>query len=110
MSESRIAQPFTVVRGGNFLFKVAQIIEKYVPDLVVVGVSEGKSADESKDFALELEKVSGVKTIFEDETLTTQDAQRLAQSANIKRSRRQRMEDAFAAAVMLQSYLDKQKL
>ena len=41
-----------------------------------------------------------------DETLSTQDAQRMSKEAGIKQKRRHLMEDAYAAAIMLQNFLD----
>ena len=49
-----------------------------------------------------------VKIVLQDETLTTSDAQTLSREAGIKRIKRKSLEDAFAATLILQSYLDKQ--
>ena len=57
-------------------------------------------AEEQKEFAKNL----GAETF--DETLTTKEAQRLSLEAGLPRKKRRGMEDAFAATLMLQSYLD----
>ena len=105
--ESSIAEPLAVLRGRDLLNKTVTLIKHYSPDVVVVGVSENRSALESRKFASKLEAIIGVKTVLEDETLSTHQAQSLSRAQNINRSRRYKMEDAFAATIVLQSYVDK---
>ena len=103
VAESKFAQPLKVVRYTDIKLLVSQIqkiIEQEKIEKVVVGVSEGEIAKESKEFA----KLIGAETF--DETLSTHDAQELSKQAGIKRKKRKNMEDAFAATVMLQNYLD----
>lgn len=97
------AEPFKVLRVDSFedaVKKVLQVLQVEQVDRVVVGVSEGEMAEESKKFANE------IGAITFDETLTSRDAQRLSIEAGIKRSKRKALEDSYAAAIMLQSYLD----
>lgn len=75
--------------------------------MVVVGISENESGKQSREFARRLSKTTGIKTVLEDETLSTYEAQNLARLQNIGRRRRSKLEDAFAATIVLQSYLDK---
>lgn len=103
IGESGFAEPLKVISVENFedaVTKVRSGIEFEKADKVVVGVSEGEMGEESKDFAREL----GAETF--DETLTSQDAQKLAIEAGVNRKKRQGMEDAYAASIMLQNYLD----
>lgn len=99
-SEGKLASPWKVIRNLNAIAEIKSIIEKEKFDEVVVGVSEREMGEESKKFA----EVLGAKTF--DETLSTYDAQRLSIESGMKRKKRKEMEDAFAACVMLQSYLD----
>lgn len=91
-----LAEPWKVIKPGD----LEKIIEQERFDKVVVGVSEGEMGKESKKFAETL----GAETF--DETLSTQDAQRLSREAGLSQKKRKGMEDAFAAVVMLQNYLD----
>lgn len=103
IADGILAEPHKVLRVANFddaVQKVKQVLQVLQVDRVVVGVSEGAMAEESKSFA---EKI-GAETF--DETLTSQDAQRLSIEAGISRKKRRGMEDAYAAALMLQNYLD----
>ncbi len=83
---------------------VSEEIEK-----LVIGISEGEMAIEAKNFGNILSKKVKLPIVFVDETLTSEDAKFMAQEAGIQRSRRRRMEDAYAAALILQSYLDRVK-
>ena len=72
----------------------------------MVGVSEGASGIAATNFANVLKNQFEIPVETYDETLSSQDARALAIDSGIKRKKRKEMEDAFAAAVMLQSYLD----
>lgn len=96
VAEGSLAAPWKVVKTGE----LKKILGKEKFDRMVVGVSEGRMGEEQKRFA---ENISA-ETF--DETLTTKEAQRLSLEAGISRKKRRRLEDAFAATIMLQSYLD----
>ncbi len=102
-SEGKLAEPLVVVKDEAAVVKIAkeQKMEK-----VVVGVSEGESGRRALAFSKSLAQKLEMPVVTFDETLTTQDAQRMAQEAGMGRGRRRQLEDAFAAAVMLQSYLE----
>jgi len=97
------SEPLKVIHIKNYneaLEKIKTEIESEKPDKVVVGVSEGEMGEESKKFA----EAIGAETF--DETLSSQDAQRMSREAGIPVKKRQGMEDAYAAAIMLQNYID----
>ncbi|KKQ97681.1 MAG: hypothetical protein UT24_C0010G0017 [Candidatus Woesebacteria bacterium GW2011_GWB1_39_12] len=108
-SESDLAEPYRVIRF-NLIEEAIKIIEKVVQveqvGQVVVGISEGKMAEETKNFGKKLRDKLGIPVTFQDETLTTQDAQRLSIEAGIKRKKRKNLEDAYSAALILQDYLN----
>lgn len=104
------SEPLKVVRVENFadaVSKVKKLIETENPEKVVVGMSEGEMGEESKKFA-SLLTVHGSQITVDlfDETLSSQDAQRMSREAGIGRKKRHQMEDAYAASIMLQNYLD----
>ena len=97
------AEPLKVIRVESFpdaVHKIKNEIKTEMPDRIVVGISEGDMGEESRKFANEL----GATTF--DETLTSKDAQKLSIEAGISRKKRHQMEDAYAASLMLQNYLD----
>lgn len=102
-AEGSLAEPWKVIKVDNFeeaVAKVLQVLKVLQVGKVIVGVSEGKMGKESEKFA---ERI-GAETF--DETLSTHEARDLSIEAGIGRKKRYEFEDAYAACVMLQSYLD----
>ena len=108
VSEGFLAEPYSVIRYEDekeLLEKIKVLVDKEQIDKVVVGVSEGKSAEEATSFGEKLREL-GLEIVFFDETLSTVSAQELSREAGMKRKKRKALEDAFAASVMLQSFLE----
>ncbi len=109
VSVGTLASPLKVIRYSSLeqlVIEIKQTAEKENIEVLVVGVSEGKSAESARKFGGVLAEELNLPVNFVDETLSTQDVQRLTQEAGMKRKKRKEMEDAFAAALILQSYLD----
>lgn len=103
------AEPYKVVhyKDTNELYKLLRkITEELEIEKIILGVSEGEMAIEITNFAKVLKKELRIGVEFFDETLSSRDAQALSMHAGIKRKRRKEMEDAYAATIMLQGYLD----
>jgi len=103
LSDGKLAEPYQVIRYKDtekMLAHIKRIIEKQKIEKVIVGVSEGEMAIESREFA----KNFNAETF--DETLSSHDAQRMSIESHMGRKKRKEMEDAFAASIMLQSYID----
>lgn len=108
-SEGKFSMPFGVLRVSSpmdVVRKITDIARREKIEKIVVGISEQDMQKEQEEFADILRKKSGVKVETWDETLTTQDARTLALEAGLSKKKRREAEDAFAAAVMLQSYLE----
>src|SRR4030042_6891190 len=104
-----LAEAYEVIRYEKVevaIKRIQKVVEKEQIEKVVVGISEGKMADETKRFAKILEKELDMPIYFQDETLSTQEAQRLSIEANVSRKKRRELEDAYTAAVILQEYLN----
>ncbi len=111
LADGPLAEPLKVIRykdPGILRQGIERVIKEERIDKVIVGVSEGKMGEESKKFGLTLSKRSGITVETFDETLTSQDAQRMSVEAGVSRKKRRKMEDAYAATIMLQNYLDSQ--
>lgn len=103
IADGPLAEPLRVIKYSDSVVleeKIKQILESEKIEKVIVGVSEGEMGKESENFAKKL----GAETF--DETLSTRDAQNLSREAGISRKKRHEMEDAYAAAIMLQNWLD----
>ena len=109
IAEGKLAEPYKVIRyklPDEAIEKVVKVVIVEEVDKVVVGISEGKMGNESKSFSLSLRDRLIIPVVTFDETLTTQEAQKLAIEAGISRKKRRDLEDAFSAALILQAYLD----
>lgn len=101
-----MAFPHSVLLNDkNLLDKVLEIIKKENVELIVMGESKdfkgeaNKIMGEIESFKKELEQKTELKVVFEPEFMTSSQAEHL-QGKN-------EMHDASAAAIILQSYLDK---
>lgn len=108
-----LATPLEIVRGGPGTARaIASLARERDAELVVVGLplrmdgSEGPEAEGARSLAAEIGAASGLPVRLWDERLTTVQAQRQRQGKGLPRGRR-RPVDSEAAAVLLQSYLDR---
>ena len=110
ISEGVLAKPWKILRVNDFddaIQKIEKEIEIEKPDRVVVGVSEGQMAEETRKFLSAIRyTLSPIPVETFDETLSTHSARELSREAGVSRKKRKSLEDAFAASVMLQNYLD----
>jgi putative Holliday junction resolvase len=109
LAEGRLAAPYCVLKVKSMeqaVEKTLKVIQAENIEKVVVGVSEGKMAKEQRQFAEDLRQKTEVLIDLWDETLSSQDAIQAAVEAKVPRKKMKRLEDAFAATIMLQSYLD----
>lgn len=102
-----IAFPHAVYpNDAQILKKLLEIKEREDVGAVIIGESRNFQGEENpvmekvRTFSKKVEKKLGVPVSFEPEFLTT---------AQVKHNEREGMRDAQAAAIILQSYLDKQK-
>lgn len=108
IAEGPLAQPLGVLRVKSIneaIEKVLQIASTQNANKVIVGISENQIANEQRGFAQKLREY-GLSIEEWDETLSTQDAQSMAIQSGASPKKRREMEDAYAAAIMVQSYLD----
>ncbi len=110
-----LATPFTIIaRTGDIkaIEAILDIINQQEVGQIVVGLpfsmdgSVGHQADKVKSFTRELISRTGVSVEFRDERLTTVSARRLMRSVRKKKGREKVRDDAVAAALILQGYLD----
>ncbi len=96
-SEGMLAEPYstlTVKDQNGAIKQIDEVCKKLYIETIVIGVSEGKSAQNAMDFGKELEHVLRLPVKFVDETLSSIEA------GNSKNDHQK------AAAIILQRYLD----
>lgn len=104
------AEPLKVIKYKD-IKTLSEVIKKIVEEekikKVIVGISEGTMAEEIKIFVSTIAKhLMPIACETYDETLTSSDAQKMSIAAGVPQKRRHDMEDAYAASIMLQNYLD----
>ena len=95
-----------------------QVIREKDVEGIVVGLpldlegAETPWSNEVRDFAARLEARSGLSVSFIDERLTSVMAERVVRGSNLPRSRREQKGriDETAAAIILQNYLDRERI
>lgn len=112
-----IAQPLTTLQtpadGGLPLAELRAIVEERDVQIIVVGLplrldgSSGPEAEAARAIAGRLEEDLGLSVVLEDERLTSVEAERLLIEAGVRRQGRKGTTDRVAAALILQSYLDR---
>ena len=115
----RLASPYTVISEKyqpKLIGKLCEIIEKEHAEKIVVGLprnmdgSYGFRADACREFAQLLGEKSGLPVELQDERLTTVMAHNVLSDNNVRGKKRKETVDAVSAVMILQSYLDKNKM
>jgi putative Holliday junction resolvase len=111
-----IASPVTVITGqGGLIAKIIEVIEDENIEAVVVGLPlnmDGTDSGQTKKARLFAEQLGAKKEIsidFQDERLTSFEAEQKLAGLGITRKKKKKHLDAIAAAVILQIYIDKKK-
>lgn len=96
------------------LDRVSELVKKYGVTGFVLGLpknmnnTSGPRVDASKHYGDLLKEKFGLPVDFEDERLTTVEAERmLIEKADTSRQKRKKVIDKIASELILQSYLDK---
>lgn len=110
-----IASPHSVIIRSNIKSDLSQLLklqEELDADSFIVGLplnmdgSRGFQCEKVQEFVDNLE-AEGVSTILWDERLSTKSAERSMIEAGVRRNKRKMSIDSVAAALILQSYLNK---
>lgn len=116
------AQPVETIRinedQGDFGFKrLTQLIEENGVKTVVIGLpknmnnSIGPRAEASMAYGDRLLKVlPDLNIVYQDERLSTSQAERMLISGDVSRAKRKKVIDKVAAVIILQNYLDSQSI
>lgn len=113
-----LASPYIVIEEKyppKCLEKVAQAVKEAKAEILVVGLpknmdgSEGESAKSAREFAENLEQLTGLDTFMQDERGTTITAHNYLNDTNTKGKKRKAVVDAVAATIILQNFIDSRK-
>lgn len=105
-----VATPHSVMRNeGDIIEKISNLGRELDAETFIVGVPRRPGADERRfrDFADRLRQRTCKEVVLWDEALTTVEASEQLRDAGRSRREAQREIDMHAAAVILQSWLDR---
>jgi putative Holliday junction resolvase len=94
----------------SFFKRIIRLCEEREVVKIVVGLPEGQLAKEVRIFAQRLKKETGLPVVFYPEVLTTQEAIDKMVAVGKGRQFRRKREDAFAAGIILQRFLEEECL
>lgn len=105
ISEGEIASPYKIIEGVSILDLLEKLKKEALGfDRIIIGLPEGKMGKVVKKIVRNLKSL-GLDVIEVDETLSTQQATIQMVELNIAKKKRT-SNDAYAAAIILQNYLD----
>lgn len=115
-----IASLYSVIRFEELDYdylieELKKIIEQEKISKIILGLPKnmnntiGESASRTIDFKKRLEETLNIEVILQDERLSTVEATNYMIGADISRKKRKKKIDGLAAAIILQTYLDRKK-
>lgn len=115
-ADETLASPLVVLTGqGGLIEKIRQAVADQAVDAIVFGLplnmdgTEGDQAKRVRDFAAELIKQIELPLFFQDERLSSFDAEKKLAALGITRKKKKKHLDAIAAAAILQAFIDAAK-
>ena len=112
------AQPFTTLSAGKGgalpVDQLAELVAEKNITGIVVGLPQrmdgthGPEAEAAEALAEQIRGVLGLRVELWDERLTSVQADRVLVAAGVRRKKRKAVTDRIAAALILQSFLDRQ--
>lgn len=112
------AQPVETIRRERAnklrqtLARIEALMKEYDVEKIVLGLpkmlnnNEGDRCKKTREFGEMVEKRSGLEVIYQDERLTTVEADSVLAQGGVRKEDRKEYIDKVAAALILQGYLD----
>ena len=113
-----IASPHSVIdrRSVKLTEAVRSLCEEHDVERIVVGLPtglsgvEGPSAKAARTVGTSVSEATGIPVEYQDERFTTVTAEAALLEGGVRREKRRDVRDKVAAAVILQTYLDRKDL
>ncbi|MEO8581340.1 MAG: Holliday junction resolvase RuvX [Patescibacteria group bacterium] len=105
-----LAEPVIIVhQNADAIDQIVALCKEYQIDEIVCGVSEGEMAEATKVFAHALKEQVNLPIHFMDETMSSKEVQKMILASGKKMKDRQEPIDHYAAAHILQQFLEEQE-
>lgn len=107
------ARPLEVVERARLLGRIRHLAQEYELGTIVIGLptglsgNEGESARGAREMGRELSEALGLDVVYVDERFTSKMAEGALLESGMKRQVRKETVDKVAAAIILQTYLDR---
>ncbi|MGQ9472855.1 MAG: Holliday junction resolvase RuvX [Candidatus Caldatribacteriaceae bacterium] len=111
---SAIAFPYTVLEREENINSLLRLAQELGAEEIVIGLpirtngSLGERAQKIEALRAEIERVFSGKVVLQDERFSTKEAEKRLIEVGIKRKKRKETTDQISAALILQTYLDKE--
>jgi len=110
-SEGKLANPIDVIFYKNedeAIRKLVNLIKNLKIDEVVFGITNSQMGEKTYSFSNKLKQEINVKISFFEENYTTNLANLILKDKKTSISKRKKTEDAIAASIMLEGFLENQ--
>lgn len=109
-TDGYLAEPLETLKVNQtpdrLLSQINLLCQKEKIERIVIGLPDSGLVEKIKKFGHDLGKMSGLPIDYQPETLTTKEAIAKMKQAGLRQKSRKKKEDAIAAALILQSWLD----
>jgi len=107
--EGKLAEPLTTFESHNLINQIKILIEKYHPDVIVIGEpNSGPIKDLVQVLHDEIKAIFSGQVVLHPEDLSSQEANQKMLEGGMAKQRRQEGNHAAAAALILQDFLSSQ--
>lgn len=108
-SEGFVSRPLHTISRKKALDTISTICTENTVATVIIGLPDGEISKRIRLFGKLLQKRLNVPVIYWDETLSTKRAIQALIASGVGQKKRREKEHTTAAALILQSYLDRNK-
>jgi putative Holliday junction resolvase len=110
-TESQLATPLKIIKVRDnhslVISKIKDLCQKEEIKQIVVGLPESGLVGQIKNFGEKLHQATDLLVFYQTETLTTKDVLAKMKEAGIRGKARRKKEDALAAVLILENWLNK---
>ncbi|MGB9911433.1 MAG: Holliday junction resolvase RuvX [Microgenomates group bacterium] len=109
IGSGEVIYPYKVVSEKELFSEILKICQEEEIKEIVIGIPSEKLKKDVLEFARKIAKKTKLPIFYVDETLTSKEAIAKMIAAGIRRKKRRKKEDAFAAALILEKFLEERR-
>ncbi len=110
-TDSKLATPLKTIKVKDnhslVINQIKSLCQKEEIKQIVIGLPESGLVERIKNFGEKLQQTTGLPVFYQAETLTTKDVLAKMKEAGIRGKARRKKEDALAAVLILENWLNK---